>query len=60
MVCKEKAKKTAEHEDNLANLGIKPIPALVFFISLVGSDPFGKVDDNDVNKRFPQFLRDIW
>ena len=47
MVCKEKANKTAEHEENLANLGIKPIPASVFFISLVGSDPFGKVDDNE-------------
>lgn len=26
-----------------------------------GSNDYnGKVDDNDVNKRFPQFLRDIW
>ena len=25
-----------------------------------GNDFNGKVDDNDVNKRFPQFLRDIW
>ena len=24
------------------------------------NDCNGKVDDNDVNKRFPQFLRDIW
>ena len=25
-----------------------------------GNDSNGNVDDNDVNKRFPQFLRDIW
>ena len=25
-----------------------------------GNECNGKVDDNDVNKRFPQFLRDIW
>jgi hypothetical protein len=36
---------TSEKEENAENEGTKPKAAPVFFVSLVGTDKYGKVDE---------------
>ena len=45
LICKERAIKTAEKEEDAQNKGLKLKADPVFFISLVGVDAWGKVDD---------------
>jgi hypothetical protein len=47
LVCKEKAIKTADKEEEAENMGSKPKADPVYFISLVGVDSKGKVEDDE-------------
>ena len=47
MICKEKCIQTDEKESNLVDEGLKSKPDPTFFISMVGVDEWGKVDEHE-------------
>ena len=47
LICKEKAILTADKEEEEENMGSKPQADQVFFLSLVGVDEYGKVEEDE-------------
>ena len=47
LICKEKCIQTDEKESNLVDEGLKSKPDPTFFISMVGVDEWGKVDEHE-------------